>query len=125
MYNKIIEQAVSSLRFCALSDGDSRLRVCQHLVRRLYLLHGYCECALYPRDQIECFKKSLAHYYSTQGGIKAVVWTDTIQIFIIYGSIITVLIKGTLDLGGLGIVFERNLDSRRIEFFKSVPNPCP
>ena len=56
-----------------------------------------------------------------QGGIKAVVWTDTIQMFLMYGSIITLLVKGVLDVGGLDIVWERNFNSSRVEFFKLVP----
>lgn len=37
-----------------------------------------------------------------------------------YGSIITLLVKGVIDVGGLDIVWERNVNSSRIEFFKSV-----
>ena len=54
-----------------------------------------------------------------QGGIKAVVWTDTIQIFIIYGSIVGILIKGTVDLG-FDTIWQRNADTDRIEFLKYV-----
>ncbi len=53
-----------------------------------------------------------------QGGIKAVVWTDTIQIMLMYGSIITVIVKGVLDVGGLETVWLRNYNSSRIELFK-------
>ena len=31
-------------------------------------------------------------------GIKAVVWTDTIQIFLMYGSIITVMVRGVMEV---------------------------
>lgn len=37
-----------------------------------------------------------------------------------YGSIITLLVKGVSDVGGLAVVWERNVNSSRIEFFKSV-----
>lgn len=53
-----------------------------------------------------------------QGGIKAVVWTDTIQIVLIFGSIIILIIKGVVDVGCLSIVWERNYNSSRIEIFK-------
>ncbi|XP_032776975.2 sodium-coupled monocarboxylate transporter 1 [Daphnia magna] len=56
-------------------------------------------------------------FYTALGGIKAVVWTDTLQIFVMYGSFITVLVKGINDAGGLGTVWQRNLDSSRVEFF--------
>lgn len=41
--------------------------------------------------------------------------------FLMYGSIITLLVKGVLDVGGLDIVWERNFNSSRVEFFKLVP----
>lgn len=35
-----------------------------------------------------------------------------------YGSFITVLVKGIYDAGGLEAVWQRNLDSSRVEFLK-------
>ncbi|XP_037714178.1 sodium-coupled monocarboxylate transporter 1 isoform X3 [Drosophila subpulchrella] len=55
-------------------------------------------------------------FYTTAGGLKAVVWTDVIQTVIMIGAVIFVIIKGTLDVGGLGVVFQRNFDSGRIEW---------
>lgn len=51
-----------------------------------------------------------------QGGLKAVVWTDTVQSFIMFGSIILIMIKGTIDVGGLNTVWMRNLDGGRLVF---------
>lgn len=53
-----------------------------------------------------------------QGGIKAVVWTSTVQLCLMYGSIIIVLIKGIVHVDGLENVFLRNFNSSRIEFLK-------
>lgn len=53
-----------------------------------------------------------------QGGIKAVVWTDTIQFLMMYGSIIILIVKGVLDVGGLRTVWDRNFNSSRIELFQ-------
>nr|CAH7758339.1 unnamed protein product [Callosobruchus chinensis] len=50
-----------------------------------------------------------------EGGIKGVVWTDVIQIIVMFGSMLLVVIKGTIDIGGFGVVFERNWMSGRIE----------
>lgn len=33
-----------------------------------------------------------------------------------FGAIFLVMIKGTLDIGGLGVVWERAVESGRIEF---------
>jgi len=49
-----------------------------------------------------------------KGGLKAVVWTDVIQSFVMYGSIIAVCIKGTIDVGGLGVVIQRNAENGRL-----------
>ncbi|CAH0558329.1 unnamed protein product [Brassicogethes aeneus] len=54
-------------------------------------------------------------FYTTMGGIKAVVWTDVIQIMIMYGSMLLVIVKGTIDIGGFGTIIERNYRSDRIE----------
>ncbi|XP_030373602.1 sodium-coupled monocarboxylate transporter 1 isoform X3 [Scaptodrosophila lebanonensis] len=46
--------------------------------------------------------------YTSVGGIKGVVWTDVIQCIVMVGAMIFVIIKGTADLGGLGVVLDRN-----------------
>lgn len=47
--------------------------------------------------------------------MKAVVWTDVIQTVIMFGALVLVVVKGTLDAGGFGNVWQRNWDSGRIE----------
>ncbi|PSN39975.1 hypothetical protein C0J52_13378 [Blattella germanica] len=56
-------------------------------------------------------------FYTTIGGMKAVVWTDCFQVLILYSSMLAVLIKGTLDIGGISTVWERNLKTGRSDFF--------
>ena len=51
----------------------------------------------------------------SQGGLRAVVWTDFVQTFIMFGAMLLIVIKGTSDLGGLSVVIRRNLDSGRLE----------
>lgn len=58
---------------------------------------------------------SICVFYTCLGGIKAVIWTDVIQIVIMYGVMILIIVKGTLNVGGLGVVIERNWHSGRIE----------
>lgn len=48
--------------------------------------------------------------------MKAVVWTDTVQMFVMFASMITLLTKGMIDVGADN-VWERNLNSSRLEFF--------
>lgn len=54
-------------------------------------------------------------FYTCLGGIKAVVWTDVIQIVLMYGVMVLIAVKGTISVGGLSTVIERNFESGRFE----------
>ncbi|XP_011311839.1 sodium-coupled monocarboxylate transporter 1 [Fopius arisanus] len=54
-------------------------------------------------------------FYTCVGGLRAVVWTDFIQTFIMFGAMLLIVVKGTIDIGGLGVVIQRNRDSGRLE----------
>uniref|UniRef100_A0A1B6L137 Sodium-coupled monocarboxylate transporter 1 n=1 Tax=Graphocephala atropunctata TaxID=36148 RepID=A0A1B6L137_9HEMI len=54
-------------------------------------------------------------FYTCVGGIKAVVWTDAVQTFSMFGAMLLVIVKGTADVGGFHQVIQRNIDSHRIE----------
>jgi sodium-coupled monocarboxylate transporter 8/12 len=43
----------------------------------------------------------------SQGGIKAVVWTDAFQMLVILAGFLTLVIQGTLRVGGWDVVMER------------------
>ncbi|EDV42912.2 uncharacterized protein Dana_GF16785 [Drosophila ananassae] len=62
-------------------------------------------------------------FYTTAGGLKAVVWTDVIQTVVMVGAILFVIIKGTIDVGGVGVVIQRNLDSGRLEWPEFTLDP--
>jgi Na+/proline symporter len=53
-----------------------------------------------------------------QGGLKAVVWTDTVQSFAMILGVVAVTVLGTMDVGGVDVVLQRAADSNRLEFFK-------
>lgn len=55
-------------------------------------------------------------FYTCVGGMKAVVWTDVIQLTMMLGAIILVMVKGSLDIGGFGFVWNKAVESGRIEF---------
>lgn len=48
------------------------------------------------------------------------VWTDTLQTMLMFLGVIIVLVLGTVQVGGLGVVFDRSAQSGRLEFFKYV-----
>ncbi|CAB0003185.1 unnamed protein product [Nesidiocoris tenuis] len=54
-------------------------------------------------------------FYTTLGGLSAVVWTDTIQMFVMVAGIVAVLTIGTVNIGFSNVI-SRNMDTQRIEF---------
>ncbi|XP_076224195.1 sodium-coupled monocarboxylate transporter 2 isoform X2 [Nomia melanderi] len=62
-------------------------------------------------------------FYTTLGGLKAVVWTDAIQTIVIFGGVVIVAIYGTSRVGGVDRVWERNRDTDRIDFFNMDLDP--
>ncbi|KAJ9575571.1 hypothetical protein L9F63_007579 [Diploptera punctata] len=57
-----------------------------------------------------------------EGGIKAVVWTDFLQGLVMVMASIAVIVLGVIHVGGFGIVWERNIQGGRIQFFESNPS---
>ena len=53
-----------------------------------------------------------------QGGLKAVVWIDFLQTVVIMISSIAIIIVGLMKAGGVGSVWEQNLDGGRILLFE-------
>lgn len=57
---------------------------------------------------------------SLQGGFKAVLWTDTLQLILMLVTMFTVFFKGNSDVGGFAAVINASTASGRIEFFECV-----
>lgn len=62
-------------------------------------------------------------FYTTFGGLKAVVWTDTLQAVVMVASCVVVAIIGTSRVGGLGRIFEIAAKGDRLEMFNLDPSP--
>ncbi|XP_026465208.1 LOW QUALITY PROTEIN: sodium-coupled monocarboxylate transporter 1-like [Ctenocephalides felis] len=62
-------------------------------------------------------------FYTTLGGLKAVVWTDTIQTAVMFGGVLAVMFLGTIAVGGPSVVWERSSASGRLEFFNMDFDP--
>ena len=56
------------------------------------------------------------HY--DKGGMKAVIWTDVFQGVVMMGGLLTIIIMGTVDVGGSARVFELCRNGSRLNFFK-------
>ncbi|KAG0410609.1 hypothetical protein HPB47_012266, partial [Ixodes persulcatus] len=62
-------------------------------------------------------------FYCTIGGMKAVLWTDLFQSLLMYIAMISVVVVGTYNLGGLDKVWQEAQEGGRIEFFNFDPDP--
>ncbi|CAH1250786.1 SLC5A8 [Branchiostoma lanceolatum] len=62
-------------------------------------------------------------FYTTVGGMKAVMWTDTFQVCVMCMGFLAVIIQGSINAGGFGEVWSRNLEGERLTFFVFNPDP--
>lgn len=62
-------------------------------------------------------------FYTTIGGMKAVMWTDVVQIFLMFLGLIGVIIKGSFDNGGFTPIWNSMYEHDRIEFWNFDPDP--
>ncbi|XP_063958267.1 sodium-coupled monocarboxylate transporter 1-like [Lytechinus pictus] len=61
-------------------------------------------------------------FYTTIGGMKAVLWTDTFQTFVMVAGVMAIIIAGTAKVGGFDEVWKRAEDGGRIVFFDMRPD---
>ncbi|XP_058797264.1 sodium-coupled monocarboxylate transporter 2-like [Phymastichus coffea] len=61
--------------------------------------------------------------YTSMGGVKAVVWTDTIQFIFTIGGLTTVLILGVISIHGFSEIWRIADEGGRIKIFDMDPNP--
>ncbi|XP_022304605.1 sodium-dependent multivitamin transporter-like [Crassostrea virginica] len=61
--------------------------------------------------------------YTAIGGIKAVIWTDVIQYFIMITSVLAVLIQGSLKVGGGLKVLQINSEGKRLDIWNFSLDP--
>lgn len=57
-------------------------------------------------------------FYTTLGGLKAVVWTDTLQFTITIGAVLTVFGIGVKSAGGIGPIWEKAIQGHRLDIFE-------
>ena len=61
-------------------------------------------------------------FYTVLGGIRAVVWTDALQVLVMVAGMLTVTVLGTYRIGAAEI-WKRAQDVNRIEFLNFDPSP--
>lgn len=62
-------------------------------------------------------------FYTNIGGLKAVVWTDAVQMILIYASYILVITAGVLHVGGFGNMIRLADEGGRIKIFNWSLSP--
>lgn len=61
---------------------------------------------------------SICIFYTTIGGLKAVVWTDTLQFVVTSAALFSVFVLGVQEAGGLANVTKIAQEGDRLDFFK-------
>jgi SSS family solute:Na+ symporter len=54
--------------------------------------------------------------YDVMGGMKAVIWSDVIQIVVLFGAILTAIVMAVHLAGGLAVVFDQAARLRAVDF---------
>jgi len=62
-------------------------------------------------------------FYTSLGGLKAVIWTDVFQSVVMVGGLIAVVIVGSIEVGGMSEVWRINQEFGRLTFFDFNPDP--
>ncbi|XP_046581743.1 sodium-coupled monocarboxylate transporter 1-like [Haliotis rubra] len=62
-------------------------------------------------------------FYTSLGGMKAVVWTDMFQSVVMFAGLLAIVIQGSIVVGGIGEVWRINEEWGRITFFDFDPDP--
>ncbi|BFZ12619.1 hypothetical protein BsWGS_15658 [Bradybaena similaris] len=62
-------------------------------------------------------------FYTSIGGIRAVIWTDAFQLIVVWAGLLALLIKGAVDVGGWTNVWEISKNGSRLPQFNMDPNP--
>lgn len=58
-------------------------------------------------------------FYTSIGGIKAVIWTDVLQCILMFLGVIMVIMQGLIEVGGIAETFRRANEGGRLIFFNT------
>lgn len=106
-------------RVCSLASGIYTLAIVVHLPLLVYApalaFSQVTGVNLYVITPITCV---ICIFYTTFGGLRAVVWTDTLQFGSMIGALFAVMYLGTSKLGGVSEVFKIADRGGRLIFFE-------
>ncbi|XP_068217119.1 sodium-coupled monocarboxylate transporter 1-like [Palaemon carinicauda] len=61
--------------------------------------------------------------YASLGGVRSVVYTDILQTFVLFTGVLFILIRSSIDAGGISGIWSIAQDHGRIEFWNFNPDP--
>lgn len=106
----------------AFNLGKSIIHLWKPYLARVFILQSRFSCLLSVTgieikfiNPIVCF---VCIFYTTFGGLKAVVWTDTIQFVTMNGAIFVILLLGISNEGGFTKIWTTAEAQDRIQFFE-------
>ncbi|XP_046559482.1 sodium-coupled monocarboxylate transporter 1-like isoform X2 [Haliotis rubra] len=71
----------------------------------------------FPQEGSIFLVAAAAIVYTAMGGLKAVIWTDVFQAVVMFAGMLAVIIKGTIDAGGIKAVWTTAAKGGRLNFF--------
>lgn len=106
---------------CSLASAMYTISIVVHLPLLVYApaiaFSQVTGVNLYVITPITCV---ICIFYTTFGGVRAVIWTDTLQFTAMVGAIGAVIYLGTSQLGGFAEVFRLADEGKRLIFFEWV-----
>ncbi|XP_014291035.1 sodium-coupled monocarboxylate transporter 2 [Halyomorpha halys] len=69
---------------------------------------------------ISFYLSAFCLFYTSIGGLKAVVWTDTVQGVVMYGAIFTIATLGTMKVGGISKILTTNYHGGRFDLIWDI-----
>lgn len=88
-----------------------------------YLLPFFFFNTILSKFQFSSINLRIFFFFLYQGGMKAVIMTDTFQAVVLLGSLFLIAGYGLSWAGGPSSIWQVNEESGRIEFFNMDPNP--
>ena len=108
------------------SNGIRRIGMCSYLLRAFIgsaiFIYGPAT-SLFAITNIDqkyaiAIIGSIGTFYTAIGGIKAVIWADFFQVFVMFLSLIIIIIKGLYDIGGFSNLWTISLNGGKFLIFK-------
>uniref|UniRef100_A0A3Q2QV79 Solute carrier family 5 member 8, like n=1 Tax=Fundulus heteroclitus TaxID=8078 RepID=A0A3Q2QV79_FUNHE len=99
--------------------------IVQTVIACLVIMESFSDCTVTGLDLWGVLVATgvVCIIYCTLGGLKAVIWTDVLQMVIMLAGFIAVIARGAVLQGGLSVIWEDAGNGGRLEAFDFDPDP--